>query len=446
MGKRCRLLAAVLLVAVAPPPVPGADVDWARTADDAVRLLQEYVRIDTSVPPGRTTDAASFLTRILEAEGVSVTRYESAPGKAIVLARLKGSGQGKPILLLHHMDVVPADRSRWKTDPFSGALEDGYVWGRGSVDMKSLGLAQVFAFLTLKRQAVPLARDVVLLAVPDEEVGGELGAGWMMEHHYAELDPEYVLDEGGFGSRDLFADGKLVYGISVAEKKMLWLRVTAEGVAGHGSQPHDKNPNDRLTRALARLLAEPMPKAESTVLDVLRQKAGPLARNKYTNAIQNSTLSLTTLRSGVGDPPKVNVIPSIAQATLDCRLLPGVDRDAWLAEIKRRMADPELKIEVIYESEAPTVTPTDTPLYHALESAILRHEPGAVVAPILVPYGTDSNKFRPRGVKSYGVMPAVYSAEIAASMHGDAERFPAGEMGKAIQVLYEALRETAAAR
>lgn len=446
MGKRWRRLALVLSVGVAPRPLAAQDVDWARTADEAVRALQEYVRIDTSNPPGRTTAAADFLTRRLEAEGVAVTRYESAPDQAIVLARLKGAGRAKPILLLSHMDVVPADPSRWKNDPFSGVLEDGFVWGRGSVDMKATGIAHLFAFLTLKRQGLALDRDVVLLAVPDEETGGELGAGWMMERHYGELDPEYVLDEGGFGSRDLFADGKLVYGISVAEKKMLWLRVTAEGVAGHGSQPHDKNPNDRLVGALSRLLADPMPNAPVPVLDTLRKRVGPLAANKYTNAIQHSTLSLTTVRSGVGDPPKVNVIPSVAQATLDCRLLPGVTRDEWLAEVRRRLADPELKIEIVYESEDPTVTARDTPLYRALESAIVRHDPGAVVAPILVPYGTDSNKFRPRGVKSYGITPAVYPAEIATSMHGDAERFPAGEMGKAIRVLYEALRETAGTR
>jgi acetylornithine deacetylase/succinyl-diaminopimelate desuccinylase-like protein len=434
------LLALALGAAV---PLPAQDVDWARTADEAVRALQEYVRIDTSNPPGTTTASADFLTRILEAEGVAVTRYESAPGKAIVLARLEGAGRGKPILLLHHMDVVPADASRWKAGPFSGALQDGAVWGRGAVDMKSLGVAHLFALLTLKRQAAPLARDVLFMAVPDEEVGGELGAGWMIERRYGELDPEYVLDEGGFGSRDVFAEGKLVYGIAVAEKKILWLRVTVEGVAGHGSQPHDQNPNDRLTRALARLLAEPPATSPVAILEELRRKAGTLARNKFTNAIQYSTVSLTTLRSGVGDPPKVNVIPSVAQATLDCRLLPGVTREAWLAELRRRLGDPGLKIEVFYESEDPIVSRQDTPLYRALERAILRHDPGAVVSPILIPYGTDSNKFRSRGVTSYGLMPAVFSTEVAGSMHGDAERFPAGEMVKAIRVLYDALRETA---
>src|SRR5438552_4972749 len=139
-------------------------------------------------------------------------------------------------------------------DPFGAQVRNGEVWGRGSFDMKGQAVAQILAFLRLKRERVPLARDVILLAEPDEEVGGALGARWMIAHHYAEIDPEYVIDEGGFGSRDLFAGGKLVYGIAVAEKKIVWLKVRAEGVAGHGSQPHDQNPNDRLTRAVSRLL------------------------------------------------------------------------------------------------------------------------------------------------------------------------------------------------
>ena len=145
------------------------------------------------------------------------------------------------------------------------------------MDMKGPGVAQLYAFIMLKRQNVALDRDIILMAVPDEEVGGGLGAAWMRENHYAEFEPEYILDEGGFGSRDLFAPGKLVFGISVAEKKILWLKLTAEGVAGHGSQPHDKNPNDRLVRALARLLSEPMPTSPFSVLDTLKSRVGPLA-------------------------------------------------------------------------------------------------------------------------------------------------------------------------
>src|SRR3989454_5882364 len=254
-----------------------------QTVDEATRLLQEYVRIDTSNPPGDTRKAADFLAGIFQRDGIRVERYESAPGKAILYARLKTTlspPAGKPIVLLHHMDVVPADRSQWSTDPFTPVITDAergvgvpaepnrgagapgvnnVLWGRGAMDMKGQAIAQLLAFLRLKREDVPLNRDVILLAHPDEEVGGAMGARWMIANHYAELDPEYVLDEGGFGSRDVLASGKLVYGIAVAEKKLVWLKVRAEGVAGHGSQPHDQNPNDRLAKALARLLAEPDP-------------------------------------------------------------------------------------------------------------------------------------------------------------------------------------------
>jgi acetylornithine deacetylase/succinyl-diaminopimelate desuccinylase-like protein len=424
-----------------------------RLGDETARLLQEYVRIDTSNPPGDTRKAADFLAAIFEREGIPVTRYESAPGKAIIYARLKATvapPAGKAIVLLHHMDVVPADRSQWKTDPFTPTVQGNDLWARGSMDMKGIGIAHVMAFLELKRQHVPLARDVILLADPDEEVGGALGAKWMIANHLAELDPEYVIDEGGFGSRDLFAPGKLVYGIATAEKKIVWLKVRAEGVAGHGSQPNDQNPNDRLVRALGRVLgsapAARTPPQQPSIVDVMRARVGELASNKFTNAIQHSTAALTWIRSGVGDPPKINVIPSVAEAGLDCRVLPGTTKDQWIEEIKTRLGDPALKVELINESDDPIVTPSDTPLYRNLEAAITRRHPDAIVTPMLIPYGTDSNAFRPKGVKSYGIFPAILSADAVASMHGDAERVPLDGVREAVQILFEALRETLAPR
>ena len=432
-------LAVALLPGVAAAqPAP----DWKAVEAEAIRTIQSYVRIDTSNPPGDVTKAADFLKAILEREGVPVTRYESGPGRSILLARLKGSGSAKPLLLLHHMDVVPTDASRWRHPPFGADIADGNMWGRGTMDMKGLGVVQLLAFLSLKRQNVPLARDVILMAVPDEETGGALGADWMRANHYADFEPEYIIDEGGFGSRDLFAPGKLVFGISVAEKKILWLKVRAEGIAGHGSQPHDQNPNDRLTRALARLLSEPLPTSSFPVLETMKARVGPLAVNKFNNAIQHSTISITSLRSGVGDPPKANVIPSVAEATLDCRVLPGTTKDQWLAEIRRRLGDPEVKIEIIYEGEDPIVTTQDSVLYRALESAVKRKHPEAIVTPMTVPYGTDSNDFRPRGVKSYGFTPVIVPAAGVMSMHGDAEFLPVDAVGPAIQILFEALRET----
>jgi acetylornithine deacetylase/succinyl-diaminopimelate desuccinylase-like protein len=415
----------------------------AQTQDEVTSLLQQYVRIDTSNPPGNTSKAADFLAGVLQREGIPVTRYESEPGKAIVLARLKATVSppaGKAVLLLHHMDVVPADRSQWKMDPFSGTIQGPDIWGRGSLDMKGQGVAQAVAFLMLKRQGVPLSRDVILLAEPDEEVGGTRGARWMIANHYAELDPEYVIDEGGFGSRDLFASNKLVYGIAVAEKKLVWIKVRAEGVAGHGSQPHDQNPNDRLAKALARLLGQPLPSSDFSVLNTMKSRVGTFAANKFTNAITHSTISLTWVRSGVGEPPKINVIPSVAEAGLDCRVLPGTTRDQWLDEIRRRLGDSTLKLEVVNESDDPVVTPQDTSIYRAIEAAILRRHPDAIVTPMLIPYGTDSNAFRPKGAKSYGIFPAILPADVVAQMHGDAEHMPLAAVREGAEVLFDALK------
>ena len=416
--------------------------DWQAVEAEAIRTIQAYVRINTSNPPGDVTKAADFLTGLLQREGIPVKRYETGPGRAIILARLKGTGTAKPLLLLHHMDVVPTDPARWQHDPFGAEIADGKIWGRGTIDMKGLGVVQLMAFLSLKRLNVPLTRDVILMAVPDEEVGGTLGAAWMRTNHYADIDPEFILDEGGFGSRDLFAPGKLVFGISVAEKKILWLKLRAEGVAGHGSQPHDQNPNDRLVRALGRLLGEPLPTSSFTVLDTMKSRVGSLAANKFNNAIQHSTISLTSLRSGVGDPPKVNVIPSLAEATLDCRVLPGTTKDQWMAEIRRRLGDPAITIDIAYEGDDPIVTTQDSTFYRALESAVKRRHPDAIVTPMVVPYGTDANGFRPRGVKSYGFTPVIVPAAAVMSMHGDAEFLPVDAVGPAIQILFEALKET----
>lgn len=435
----------VLVLSLIPTLAPAQTPDWKAVETEALETLQRYVRINTSNPPGDVTRAADFLSAILTREGIEVKRYESAPGRSILLARLKGTGTGgKPILLLSHMDVVPTDPARWTRDPFGAEIADGKMWGRGTIDMKGIGTSYLYAFLMLHRQKVPLTRDVLVMFVPDEEVGGELGAAWMRKNHYAELDPEYVIDEGGFGSRDMFTPDKLVFGISVAEKKIMWLRLRAEGVAGHGSQPHDQNPNERLMRALSRLFGSPIDAAPFPVVETMKARVGgPLVANKFNNAIQRSTISLTSLRSGVGDPPRANVIPSVAEATLDCRVLPGTSGAAWLKLLEGRLADPSIKIEVIYEGEDPIVSPQDTPLYRALEAAIKRQHPQAIVTPMTVPFGTDSNGFRPRGVKSYGLFPGIIPAASILSMHGDAEFLPLDAMGPAIRILFEAIRETA---
>jgi acetylornithine deacetylase/succinyl-diaminopimelate desuccinylase-like protein len=180
------------------------------------------------------------------------------------------------------------------------------------------------------------------------------------------------------------------------------------------------------------------------VLDVMQAKVGTFAQNKFTNAIQRSTIALTWFRSGVGDPPKINVIPSVAEAGLDCRVLPGPTKDQWIADVKRRLGDPAIAVELINESDDPVVTSADAPLFRHLEAAIKRRHSDAIVTPMLSPYGTDSNAFRPKGVKSFGLFPAILSGDTVASMHGDAERVPLDGVREAAEILFEALRDTLA--
>jgi acetylornithine deacetylase/succinyl-diaminopimelate desuccinylase-like protein len=434
-------VAASLMLAAA----PAQTIDWTSVEAEAANTLQGYVRINTSNPPGDVTKAADYLADILRREGIEATRYQSAPGRAFVLARLKGDGSGgKAIVLESHMDVVPTDPSRWSRDPFAAEIADGKMWGRGTIDMKGIGVSYLYAFVMLHRQRVPLSRDIVLLFVPDEEVGGELGAEWMRKNHYAELDPEYVIDEGGFGSRDMFTAGRLVFGISVAEKKLIWLKLRAEGVSGHGSQPIEQNASEHLVRALTRLFSEPVAAAPFPVVETMKRRiGGPLTANKFMNAIQQSTISLTSLRSGVGDPPRANVIPSVAEATIDCRVLPGTTTAQWLKLIESRLDDPTVQVEVVYEGPDPVVSPQDTKLFVALESALKRRYPDAVVTPMTVPYGTDGNGYRARGVKNYGFFPGIVPAASILSMHGDLEFIPVDAIGPAIQILFEALKDTA---
>jgi acetylornithine deacetylase/succinyl-diaminopimelate desuccinylase-like protein len=440
MGLRISCLVALLFF---PASSIAQDVDWKKTVEEASVTLRQYIRFDTTVPPGDVTEAANFLQALLERERLKVTRYEPAPGKVNLYARLKGSANAKPILLLHHMDVVPADPSRWgQIDPFGGEVKDGHIWGRGAIDMKGTGTLQLYAFLTLARQKIPLNRDVIFMAVNDEEIGGTMGARYMVENHYDELDPEYVLDEGGFGTREIYVNGKLVFGISVAEKQVVWLRVIARGVAGHGSQPNDQNPNDKLLHALNRLLDKPFAASSHGVLDTLRSKLGALEKNKFTNALKNTTISLTSLRSGVGNPPKVNVIPSLAEATLDARLLPGMDAKQFLSEVRSRLGD-EIEVEIIQQSITSAVTPHDTDMFRALSSAIRRHHPEATVVPTPIPFGTDSRFFRLRGAKSYGILPLVLSSEIAGSIHSDAERIPIDQLETGMRIFYESLVDVA---
>lgn len=425
-------------------PLFAAEPDWPNVEKHALDLLQKYVRIASVNPPANTTEAAALIRGELEAAGFTPKLYISGPlGQTNMIARLPGRDRSKkPLLLLNHFDVVPVDAKAWGAiDPFGALIKDGQIWGRGSLDMKGLAVEQMTALIEMKRLGLVPPRDIVMLSTADEESGGVLGIQWMLKNHFEEIDPAYVLDEGGAGSRDLFAQGKLIFGVAVGEKQMLWLRLRAKGTAGHGSQPIADNANLILLDAIHKTMdVANTDKQNPVVGSMLKAAGGSFAPNKFTGAIQGNTISLTTLQSGVGSPVKPNVIPSVAEATLDCRLLPGVNADEFESGIKARINDRRVTVERITNPVDAGTSSAETPMFAAIRQALLKAHPDAVVTPMLVPYGTDSVQLRKRGVPAYGFMPMVVDAATVATMHSDQERVPVAEFLRGIRIYFDVLR------
>lgn len=420
-----------------------ANPDWSAIERHALDLLQRHVKIATINPPANTAEAAALFKTELEAAGLEPKLLTSGPdGQTNLIVRLRGRDSNKkPLLLLNHLDVVPVDAKAWSVDPFGALIKDGWIWGRGTLDMKGLAVEQLTALVTMKQMGIVPARDIVMISTADEETGGANGIGWMMKNHWAEFNPAYVLDEGGLGSRDLFTAGKLVFGVAIGEKQMLWLRLTAKGTAGHGSQPIADNANMTLLNAIQKAMDKPrVAQPSAVVLEMEHAVGGTFADNKFIGAIRGNTISLTTLAAGVGSPLKANVIPSTSQATLDCRLMPGVDAAEFVSEMKARINDPRISIEMLSNPVDAGTSSPETPLFASIRAAILKAHPDASVTPMLVPFGTDSVQLRKRGIPAYGFSPMVLDSATMSTMHSDQERIPVAEFLRGIHIYYDVLR------
>lgn len=421
-----------------------ASPDWHALDDEAVQKLAAYIRVDTTNPPGNEIRAAQWFAKVFQAEGIPYQIGESAPGRGNIVARLKGNGSEPALIVLNHMDVVPVSRAYWTVDPFAGVMRDGYLWGRGSLDMKSLGIIELLTFLELHRMHVPLRRDVIFVGTADEEAGGNYGAGWVVKNSPAWIaGAGFMLTEGAGSLSD--DSGKPVYfGVGPTEKTPAWLRLIATGRSGHGSVPIADSAPNHLVAALDRLrqyrppleLTPPVetmlrthaayepepwrsrfadPKAflaQADAYDLLTKRPEILAR--LTN-----TISITGLQGS----NKTNIIPTEATAELDCRLLPGWTIDRWVERVRSIIDDPSLRVEVILNFP-PATSSTDTPLFASIQKAVHEMYPGAGVVQTVDAGFTDSHFFRDKGIVSYGFEPFADTIKDDERVHGDNERIP----------------------
>ena len=435
-------------------------------SDLAVDWMQQYLRIDTTNPPGNELRAAQFFKKILDDEGIENQVFEYAPGRADLWAVLPHTSEPakRPLIFLNHTDVVTSDASHWNYPPFSGQIVKGSMYGRGAQDMKDEGLAQLVVLVMLKREKIALDRDIIFLAVADEEADGK-GTDWFIANKPDLLrHAEFLINEGG---ENLLDDGKVRYvGVDVGEKTPFWLRITAHGRAGHGSRPiRDSAPN-RLIRALNRLIQYQPPLRVLPVVDEFFRSMAPyeppsrsrmfadikkaiedkrvqeqVTADESINYLLRDTISVTMF----GGSAQTNVIPPEAWANVDVRLLPGGDPKAFLETIRRVINDPDVSVEPqTTDFRVANSSPTNTALYSAIREVSRAYFGSAPVVPRITSGYTENQRYRPLGIEAYGFTPYTATEDEGSTEHGNNERIRIEELRRAPKILYDVVNLVAA--
>ncbi|MFL5483309.1 MAG: M20/M25/M40 family metallo-hydrolase [Gemmatimonadaceae bacterium] len=463
--KRFSLLVVAILFSAPATAYPQAKaINWDSLSAETLRTLSSYLQINTTNPPGNELAAARWLKTILDREGIEtqiLDTVELGANRANLYARLRGNGTKKAIALVHHMDVVPATPASWSVDPFSGLIKGGYIWGRGAIDMKSNGVAQLMAMIALKRSGATLNRDIVFIGNADEELGSTGGLVFAQRHPDLLRDVEYLMTEGADNVLD--STGKVVYfGVGVAEKRTFWQRLTVNGVPSHGSRPTPQNPVPKLVTALykisqwqtplhvtpgvdkffrdiARTYPQPQHRWLSNVriaLDNPRTREWILSDVTW-NAILRNTISLTSLTGS----NKTNVIPGVAMAEIDIRLLPDQDTTEFRETLKRIIGDTAVHLTHLANTKPPLESPVETDLFRAIERAAHDREPAAFVTTPMETAATDRPTYRKLGIVTYGFSPfRIPRAEIQRGMHGNDERLSVENVGYGLRFYYDILR------
>jgi acetylornithine deacetylase/succinyl-diaminopimelate desuccinylase-like protein len=441
-------------------------INWKKASEEAVSNLIRLIKTESVNPPGNELPAILVIKDILEKAGFPqewFTIVESAPKRVNLVARLRGDGTARPLLLSGHVDVVPVEREYWEHDPFGGEVIEGEIWGRGSLDMKGFLAMYLQVFLEIFRQKIPLKRDVILAAIADEEAGFIHGSRFLVEQHRALIDAEYGLTEGGAMTIHL---GKTkLYPIQVAEKSICWLRMRAYGEPGHGSMPHGNNPVILLAQAIEKIqrvrhlpvhlsptFLQMIDSAGSQLKFPLGSLTGALhspflmnlllnnlkgPSSNYLRALVTNTVSPNILHAG----SKINVIPSVAEAEIDSRLVPGQSPADVIREIQH-IVGKTIEIEEVYCTGGAQFS-TETPLYKLLEKRTRQMDPEGLVIPMLMPGATDACQYKQAGITVYGFTPGVLSAgmEILQMAHGHNERMPISYIESGLPVLWDVVAE-----
>jgi acetylornithine deacetylase/succinyl-diaminopimelate desuccinylase-like protein len=431
-------------------------LDWDKLTQEATQLLSAYIQVNTSNPPGNELPAARMLREKFLVDGIPATIWESAPGRGVIAARLRGIGRAKAVVLLSHIDVVPAEPKGWRVPPFSGKVENGEIWGRGALDDKGPGIVELMAMLAIKRMGLLLHRDIIFLATPDEERGGAQGAGWVVAHK-PELfaDAGYLLNEGG----GIFVrpHGIRLYTVSVTEKSPFWIRLTANGPEGHAAVPPEQTAVTRLITALSRLAAyRPPIRVIEPVRDYFRTMAKldhgslqllDLASSLRIPAFRSQFLSVPSQNAQVRDTitptvlsasDKTNVIPAQAYAEVDCRFLPGEDPKAFFRNIERIIDDKQVKITLLLNFPA-TSSPRKSPLMNAIRELAQRDNDAKTVATMSAGF-TDSHYFREHKLVAYGFIPLTITPSDLKMVHGVNERISVRNLEEGIKGMVDLLR------
>lgn len=441
-------------------------MNWDNVRDETVGYLRDLICLNTVNPPGNEIIACQYLADVLARNGIESQILESAPTRGNLVARLYGDGCAAPLLLMVHLDVVPVERDRWAQDPFGGELKDGFIYGRGALDTKELAAMELAVLLWLKRNQVPLARDVIFMANADEEAGGHYGAKWMVEQHPDLIRAEYAINEGGgFGTTIL---GKRIYGIQTGEKGTARFTLRARGKPGHAAVPQSENAVLKLARGLDKLGGASFPMHVTQTVRRYTQglgnavggSAGAALRGLVDNknaaraleqleldegmrgrlyAMLHNTVTPTKLAAG----SKINVIPSVAEAQVDARLVPGVTAESFLQEL-RTVLGSEYEIEFHKPTTVGIESDPQSPLYATMVRHLKLHDPEAFVLPDMIVGATDARHVTTLGTKVYGFCPMFDEMAEMGRTHGDNERISVKNVGFGARVLYEVVSEFAA--